>query len=64
MDSLLRGDESRHESGQGVLMTARRTRKRVRGTKPRSHLTIPFRRIVGALPRMTQERRRIRPARG
>jgi len=64
MDSLSRGDESRHGSGQGVLMTARRKAKRVRGTKPRSHLTVSFRRVTHALQRTTPERRRIRPARG
>gem|GEM_PF-5518460 len=44
-------------------MTARKTRKRLRGTKPRNHLTGPFRRIAAAAPRAIPERRRVRPAR-
>jgi hypothetical protein len=44
-------------------MPARKLRKRLRGTKPRTHLSAPFRRVAQAVARIVAPRRRSRPVR-
>jgi hypothetical protein len=44
-------------------MPARRIRSRIRGTKPRTHLFVPFRRIKQKTVQKLPSRRRLRAAR-